>query len=516
MEKTMRRRIGQGGKNRGFTLIELVMVIVLLGIMAATAVMMIGSIITQQRTDETLKEMQNLVNAMTGNPDLIEGGVRSSFGYAGDMGPLPPTTGTCPACGLIELVTQGARPAWTTDVALPGTGYGWRGPYIDAKQDDSSRYLALLDGWGNYYSYNAGTGQITSGGPDGNMGTAGDNIVWPGSSLISNGTVTGRVTDRNGNSVIANNVIVTYPNPASPGNSTTATDATDADGVFTFNSIPIGKHKIQTTVGATTYTKAVTVLPSQTVIVDFAAAGDPTTPNAPTAVLAARASLSSLNLTWTAPTLNTDATALVDLGGYNIYRSTDAGVTYPLLQSVGLGTVFSDTSLTAAQRYIYRMNAVDKSGNPSANSAVSSTTVSPIRQTVAAVWSQPGTEAACSTANLVTNCATVANQRKALFTIQNTGNAADNGANIIINSMVITWGTTGGTVRKILAADGTTSRYCNTTGTASGSTITFSTPLTIAAGATSTMGIYFCTSGAQPTYVSPVQFNTSDGSFSLY
>ncbi|MEK7842326.1 MAG: prepilin-type N-terminal cleavage/methylation domain-containing protein, partial [Deltaproteobacteria bacterium] len=75
MEKTMRRRIGQEGKNRGFTLIELVMVIVLLGIMAATAVMMIGSIITQQRTDETLKEIQNLANAMVGNPDLIEGGI---------------------------------------------------------------------------------------------------------------------------------------------------------------------------------------------------------------------------------------------------------------------------------------------------------------------------------------------------------------------------------------------------------------------------------------------------------
>ena len=249
------------GMRNGFTLIELVMVIVLIGILAAGAVLMVGSIIESQKTDATLKEMQALVNAMTGDPDLKEGGIRSSFGYAGDMGPLPPTSGTCPACGLIELVIQSGRPAWAVDAQLSGTGYGWRGPYIDAKQDDSGRYLALLDGWGNYYSYNAATGQITSYGPDGVSG-GGDDIVWPGSALVSTGTVTGRVTDRNGNSVIANNVTVTYPNPASPGNSTTATNATDANGVFTLNSIPIGKHKIQTTV-VTLYTKAVTVLPSQ-------------------------------------------------------------------------------------------------------------------------------------------------------------------------------------------------------------------------------------------------------------
>jgi hypothetical protein len=81
--------------------------------------------------------------------------------------------------------------------------------------------------------------------------------------------------------------------------------------------------------------------------------------------------------------------------------------------------------------------------------------------------------------------------------------------------MVITWGTTGGTVRKIQAPDVTTTRYCSTVGTASGATITLTTPLVINAGASTTMGIYYCTTGAQPTFVS-VQFNTSDGSFSLY
>lgn len=238
-----------------------------------------------------------------------------------------------------------------------------------------------------------------------------------------------------------------------------------------------------------------------------------TPPNPPTAVLATRATLSSINLTWTEPALATPDSALA---GYEIDRSI-AGGAYSLFQSIGLGTIFTDTGLTAGQRYGYRMRTVDKAGNKSADSSASSTTVSPIRQTVAAVWSSPADGLlTCATTSDVENCGTAANRRKALFTIRNTGNAADNGANITVTSMIITWGATVGTVKKILAPDATTSRYCNTTGTAPGSPITLTTPLTINAGASSTIGIYFCTSGAQPTFVSPIQFNNIDGSFSLY
>ncbi|GFP24450.1 hypothetical protein HKBW3S09_01917, partial [Candidatus Hakubella thermalkaliphila] len=160
--------------------------------------------------------------------------------------------------------------------------------------------------------------------------------------------------------------------------------------------------------------------------------------------------------------------------------------------------------------------AVDKSGNESRDSMESSTTVSPIRQTVAAAWSQPRDEKReCTTDDAVPDCPARDNRRQALFTIRNTGNVAENGANITVNSMGITWGVTGGTVRKSQAPD-RTNIYCSTTGTASGSTITLTPPLEIKAGAPpTTMGIYFCTTGDQPTFVS-VQFNISDGSFTLY
>jgi hypothetical protein len=350
--------------SKGFTLIELIMIIVLLGILSATAVVLMGNVLTQQRTDETLKEMQELVNAMGGNPELVEGGARTSFGYAGDMGTLPPTTGACTSacgsCGLVELVNQCTRPSWTADAELPGTGYGWRGPYIDAKQDDSNRYLALLDGWGNYYTYNAATGQITSYGPDGASG-GGDDIVWPGSALPSKGTAGGRVTDVSSNPISGNNVTVTHPNPASPGNSTTTTRTTDTNGFFNFtgaSAIPIGRHKIQTTV-VTQYTKSVTVLPNQSVTVDFSQTADTTPPNPVTAPSAQGVAPNQINLTWTAPS---DA----DLAGYNIYRSTVNGFTPStanLIATIGLATSYSDATIAFGTVYYYHIRPVDRAGN---------------------------------------------------------------------------------------------------------------------------------------------------------
>jgi len=237
-----------------------------------------------------------------------------------------------------------------------------------------------------------------------------------------------------------------------------------------------------------------------------------TIPNPPAAVTATRATLSSLNLTWTPPTTNTDTSPIIDLVGYEIDRSLD-GVTYSLLQSLGIGSSFTDTFLVAGQRYYYRMRAVDKDGNKSANSTpIASTTISPISQTVAAVWSGPANEAACTAAaSAVPACATAANRRKALFTIRNTDSA-----NIVIDSVVVEWGTTGGTVRKIMAPDASSYEYCNTTGVASGVTISPFGPFTINAGASSTIGIYWCTSGAQPTEVRKITFNTADGALSLY
>ena len=443
-------------KKEGFTLIELAIVLVVIGLLVGLGTSLIGPLTKQTKVVESREAVKNAKAAL--------------LGYAVKYGYLPESTDPDP------LGLAGARG---------------------------------MDAWGKDLKYYVATsldGPDTLGVPNNACGTTTTNIVVR--ECISDDCTTSNPK--------FNIAFIVY----STGG--------DADNVCTGTASPFkiwlqgSGYNSPCTYTATNPTYQYDDLIQYATLDEIRSASGcsstttTTPPNAPTAVLATRATLSSINLTWTEPALTTPDSALA---GYEIDRSIDGGTIYSLLQSIGLGTSFTDTGLTAGQRYIYRMRTVDKAGNKSANSLTSSTTVSPIRQTVAPVWSQPADGlGTCALTNDVENCATLANRRKALFTIRNTGNAADNGANITVNSIVITCGVTGGNVKKILAADGATIRYCNAAvggGTASGVTTTLTAPLVIAAGGTSIMGIYFCTTGAQPTYVS-VQFNTSDGSFSLY
>jgi len=143
----------------GFTLIEVILVIVLLGILAAVAANVITNAASQARFDETSKEMEALKWAIIGNPELVNEGVRSDFGFVGDIGRLPNT--------LDELASQGALPAWDS-----ATGMGWHGPYLKGNfQENPNAYK--VDGWGNDYTYDSATGVITSLGADGAAGGSG-------------------------------------------------------------------------------------------------------------------------------------------------------------------------------------------------------------------------------------------------------------------------------------------------------------------------------------------------------
>ena len=61
------------------------------------------------RTETTIARMDMLARAIAGDPNLISGGVRSDFGYVGDVGALP--------SNLDQLVTN---PGYST----------WGGPYV--------------------------------------------------------------------------------------------------------------------------------------------------------------------------------------------------------------------------------------------------------------------------------------------------------------------------------------------------------------------------------------------------
>jgi len=135
----------------GFTLIELVIIIVALGILAAVAVPKFADMAKASKITATRQELSALKKAIVGDPSVVSGGEYVDRGFEGDVGFVPSR--------LQDLATK--PDSVNTYNAL--TRLGWNGPYIDSA---GGSYLS--DAWGNSYVYQPGSRRVfsTGGGSD--------------------------------------------------------------------------------------------------------------------------------------------------------------------------------------------------------------------------------------------------------------------------------------------------------------------------------------------------------------
>lgn len=226
--------------SHGFSLIEMLAVIVVIGILAAVAMQSMGTALQDTRRVRTEREMEMLAYAVAGDPRLTQSGARCDFGYVGDVGAFPPN---------LQALYQN-----------PGGYSTWRGPYLaPGFAEDNTGYLK--DEWGANYAYTGGL-LLTS---TGSGSTITRKISAATSDYLTNrlrGTVHDAADNPPGPSY-ANSVNLSIGIPNGTGSTVMKTYHPDAAGSFELDSLPVGQHPLEVvfTPTADTLHRTVTILP---------------------------------------------------------------------------------------------------------------------------------------------------------------------------------------------------------------------------------------------------------------
>lgn len=234
---------------RGYTLLEILMVLVLLGVIGSLAATSMTGSVHEAKFQATLNEMKLIQKAMIGDVNLQTRGQRTDFGYLGDVGAMPAAIGD-----LISMPV--AVTAWTRD-NVRRIGHGWNGPYIRGS-DPGADYTR--DAWGNLYVYSpaAAPPTLVSLGADGAAGGTGLNqditLEFPANHRAAN--VHGFLVDGGaGNPAnVAATIEIYYPDGLGGLVTTTSTTTAVGDqGYFTFAGIPLGVRSALIDVAGTDY-----------------------------------------------------------------------------------------------------------------------------------------------------------------------------------------------------------------------------------------------------------------------
>jgi prepilin-type N-terminal cleavage/methylation domain-containing protein len=228
-------------RSRGFTLIEVLMVIALMSILAFATLDVTTDTLNESRFQATVAQLQQIQNAMIGDPTVMENNVRTSFGFLGDIGAIPTASQ-----GILALVSQ-PSPVLPT-FAINSTvrfGIGWNGPYLNGANSGTNY---TKDAWGNalIYSPAANPPTIVSLGSDGAVGGTGyaQDLTYTLSTQLTTATVQGFICNHGAPFTSAAQVELNYPNGLGVLTQAEVTLTAANAGQFSFSGVPLGVRSI--------------------------------------------------------------------------------------------------------------------------------------------------------------------------------------------------------------------------------------------------------------------------------